>query len=43
VRFIFARERDGEVHFRKRHPEVTIQEVKEMFEFRQNDSMLRSI
>ena len=34
MKFIFARERDGKVHFRKRHPEVTVQEVKEVFEFR---------
>jgi len=34
VRFVFARERDGRVHFRKRHPEVTVREVKEVFEFR---------
>jgi hypothetical protein len=34
VRFVFAREKDGRVHFRKRHPEVTVREVKEVFEFR---------
>jgi len=34
VRFVFARERDGKIHFRKRHPEVTVREVKEVFEFR---------
>jgi D-alanine-D-alanine ligase-like ATP-grasp enzyme len=34
VRFEFAREKDGRVHFRKRHPEVTVREVKELFEFR---------
>ena len=34
MRFIFARERDGKIHFRKRHPEVTLQEVKEVFESR---------
>jgi hypothetical protein len=34
VRFVFARERDGKIHFRRRHPEVAVQEVKEVFEFR---------
>ena len=34
MRFVFARERDGRIHFRKRHPEVTVREVKEVFEFR---------
>jgi hypothetical protein len=34
VRFVFARERDGKIHFRKRHPQVTVREVKEVFEFR---------
>jgi len=34
VRFVFARENDGEIHFRKRHPEVTVGEVKEVFESR---------
>jgi len=34
VRFVFAREKDGRIHFRKRHPEVTVGEVKEVFEFR---------
>lgn len=34
MRFVFARERDGKIHFRKRHPEVTVREVKEVFEFR---------
>jgi len=34
VRFIFARERDGKIHFRKRHPDVTAKEVTELFEFR---------
>ena len=34
MRVIFARERNGEIHFRKRHPEVTLREVKEVFEFR---------
>jgi hypothetical protein len=34
VRFVFAREKEGRVHFRKRHPEVTVREVKEVFEFR---------
>ena len=34
MNFLFARERDGTIHFRKRHPEVTVREVKELFEFR---------
>ncbi len=34
MRFIFARERNGTIHFRKRHPGVTVKEVKEVFEFR---------
>jgi hypothetical protein len=34
VRFIFARERDGQIHFGKRHPDVTVREVKEVFESR---------
>ena len=34
MRFIFARETDGRIHFRKRHPEVTVREVKGVFEFR---------
>lgn len=34
MRFVFAREKDGEIHFRKRHPEVTVQEAKEVFESR---------
>jgi hypothetical protein len=34
VRFVFAREKDGKVHFRKRHPVVAIREVKEVFHFR---------
>ena len=34
MRFIFARDRDGKIHFRKRHPEVTVQEVEEVFESR---------
>ena len=34
MRFVFAREKDGRIHFRKRHPEVTVREVKEVFEFR---------
>ena len=34
MRFVFARERDGKIHFRKRHPEVTVREVREVFEFR---------
>ena len=34
MRFIFARERDGQIHFTKRHPDVTIREVKEVFESR---------
>lgn len=33
MRFAFAREKDGRIHFRKRHPEVTVREVKEVFEF----------
>lgn len=31
MRFIFARERNSTIHFKKRHPGVT---VKEVFEFR---------
>jgi len=31
---VFAREKDGKVHFRKRHPDVAIREVKEVFHFR---------
>ena len=34
MRFVFAREKDGRIHFRRRHPEVTVGEVKEVFEFR---------
>jgi hypothetical protein len=34
VRFVFAREKDGRIHFRKRHPEVAVGEVKQVFEFR---------
>ncbi len=34
MRFVFAREKDGRVHFRKQHPQVTVREVKEVFEFR---------
>jgi hypothetical protein len=34
VRFVFAREKDGKVHFRKRHPDVAVREVKEVFHFR---------
>ena len=34
MRFVFAREKDGKVHFRKRHPDVAVREVKEMFQFR---------
>ena len=25
MRFVFAREKDGKVHFRKRHPDVAVQ------------------
>ena len=34
MKFVFAREKDGKVHFRKRHPDVAVREVKEMFQFR---------
>ncbi|MDZ4347681.1 MAG: hypothetical protein U1E51_35160 [Candidatus Binatia bacterium] len=34
MRFVFAREKDGKVHFRKRHPGVAVREVKEVFDFR---------
>ena len=34
MKFVFAREKDGKVHFRKRHPDVAVREVKEMFHFR---------
>lgn len=34
MRFVFAREKDGRIHFRKRHPAVTVREVTEVFEFR---------
>ncbi len=34
MKFVFARERNGKIHFRKCHPEVTVREVKEVFEFR---------
>lgn len=34
MRFVFAREKDGKVHFRKRHPDVAVREVKEIFRFR---------
>lgn len=32
MKFVFAREKDGRIHFRKRHPAVTTQEVMELFE-----------
>ena len=34
MRFVFAREKEGKVHFRKRHPDVAVREVKEVFDFR---------
>jgi hypothetical protein len=34
VQFVFAREKAGKIHFRRRHPEVTVREVEEVFEFR---------
>ncbi len=34
MKFVFAREQDGKIHFRKRHPEITLREVKEVFESR---------
>ena len=34
MKFVFAREKDGKVHFRKRHPDVAVREVKEIFRFR---------
>jgi hypothetical protein len=34
VKFVFAREKDGKVHLRKRHSDVAVLEVKEMFHFR---------
>ena len=34
MKFVFAREKDGKVHFRKRHPDVAVREVKEMFRSR---------
>jgi hypothetical protein len=34
VKLVFAREKDGKVHFRKRHPDVAVREIKEMFHFR---------
>ena len=34
MRFVFAREKDGKLHFRKRHPDVAVREVKELFQFR---------
>lgn len=34
MKFVFATERDGTIHFRKRHPEVTVREAKELFEDR---------
>ena len=34
MRFVFAREKDGKIHFRKRHPDVEVREVKEVFRFR---------
>ena len=34
MKFVFAREKDGKIHFRKRHPGVTVREVEEVFEFR---------
>ena len=34
MKFVFAHEKDGKVHFRKRHPDVAVREVKEMFHFR---------
>lgn len=34
MKFVFAREKDGKIHFRKRHPEVAVREVEEVFEFR---------
>ena len=34
MRFVFAREKDGKVHFRKRHPNLAVREVKEMFQFK---------
>ena len=34
MKFVFAREKDGKVHFRKHHPDVAVREVKEMFRFR---------
>ena len=34
MKFVFAHERDARIHFRKRHPEITVREVKEVFEFR---------
>ena len=33
VEFGFAREKDGRIHFRKRHPEIAVREVQEVFEF----------
>ena len=34
MRFVFAREKDGQIHFRRTHPDVAVREVKELFEFR---------
>ncbi|MBI2889875.1 MAG: hypothetical protein HYY13_03720 [Nitrospirae bacterium] len=34
MRFVFAREKDGRIHFRRRHPNVSTQEVMEVFESR---------
>jgi len=34
VKFVFAREKDGKIHFRKHHPDVAVREVKELFRFR---------
>ena len=34
MRFVFAREKDWKLHFRKCHPDVAIREVKEVFHFR---------
>ena len=34
MKFVFAREKDGKIHFRKRHPDVAVREVKEMFQFK---------
>ena len=34
MKFVFAREKDAKIHFRKRHPEVAVREAEEVFEFR---------